>query len=595
MADSTQVGSLHYDLDIPTDKLEGSLDSADKSVKKFGDNVGVTADQIKNTLNKVAVGFGVVGAGLGLLAKNATDFTVDLVKDSKGLAREIGVTVTEASRLTAAFGRLGVSSEQARSSFGIFSKNIAAATENANTNRLAVDKLKLQIERTKQEIVETTDEIKKHGTKSAELDLKLRTLTSTLAQQEDQLSKNADGFSKLGISTKDAEGKQKDFTTILFEVADKFKAMPAGIDKTALALELFGRSGKDMIKILDLGGQGIQELEKRADELGLTLNEKTITRVNDFVKSQKELKQSTDALKIQIGTTTAPVLTEFNRKINDIVSSLLQADGPIRDVTVGFIAFGGPVSAAIAGAAAFLANVVQLAPALKKVADALKITAAAQLLLNFAMGISPIVWFSLAVGALIGAFVLLYTKVDGFREIVNQVFHSVVESVSWAVSSIVGFFETLPKRIGDFIGAVADIITAPFRAGFKAIVGLWNNTVGRIGFKAPSWVPGIGGKGWSFPRFAEGAIATGPTVGMFGEAGTEAVLPLSFLDRYNNLFDRIENVSKSLAGSKGEQRQGDFVVNIGTIEDRQDAQYVVDEVNRNQARLSMGISPSMGV
>ena len=54
------------------------------------------------------------------------------------------------------------------------------------------------------------------------------------------------------------------FNEILLETADKFKGLPNGVDKTAIALKLFGRSGKDMIPVLNLGSKGIQELQKKS-------------------------------------------------------------------------------------------------------------------------------------------------------------------------------------------------------------------------------------------------------------------------------------------------------------------------------------------
>jgi hypothetical protein len=51
-----------------------------------------------------------------------------------------------------------------------------------------------------------------------------------------------------------------------------------------------------------------------------------------------------------------------------------------------------------------------------------------------------------------------------------------------------------------------------------------------LSFSFPSWVPELGGKGFSVPNIpmlAEGGIVTGPTLAMIGEAGPEAVIPLS--------------------------------------------------------------------
>jgi hypothetical protein len=83
------------------------------------------------------------------------------------------------------------------------------------------------------------------------------------------------------------------------------------------------------------------------------------------------------------------------------------------------------------------------------------------------------------------------------------------------------------------MGFVADVISAPFKAAFRAVASLWNNTVGKLSFKVPGWVPGIGGSGFDvpdIPMLAQGGIVTSPTLAMIGEGnGPEAVIPLSKL------------------------------------------------------------------
>jgi hypothetical protein len=71
---------------------------------------------------------------------------------------------------------------------------------------------------------------------------------------------------------------------------------------------------------------------------------------------------------------------------------------------------------------------------------------------------------------------------------------------------------------------------------FNGIASAWNNTVGRISFKAPSWVPGFGGKGFdvpNIPMLAQGGIVTSPTLALIGEGnGPEAVIPLNRMGEF---------------------------------------------------------------
>lgn len=91
---------------------------------------------------------------------------------------------------------------------------------------------------------------------------------------------------------------------------------------------------------------------------------------------------------------------------------------------------------------------------------------------------------------------------------------------------ILSFFKKLPRKIGDALASVAGALSAPFRAAFSTVAHLWNSTVGKIHFDVPKWVPGVGGKGFSFPTIPGYALGTGwaaPGYAWVGEAGPELV------------------------------------------------------------------------
>lgn len=85
-------------------------------------------------------------------------------------------------------------------------------------------------------------------------------------------SQAAKAIAALGISTKDAAGHILPAHALLLDIAQRFQGMRDGAEKTAIAMTLFGRSGADLIPLLDRGAAGISELEARAKDLGVTLS-----------------------------------------------------------------------------------------------------------------------------------------------------------------------------------------------------------------------------------------------------------------------------------------------------------------------------------
>lgn len=107
---------------------------------------------------------------------------------------------------------------------------------------------------------------------------------------------------------------------------------------------------------------------------------------------------------------------------------------------------------------------------------------------------------------------------------------AVVTAYNWVadkIGAIINFFRNIGGSIGNAMGGLKDTITSPFKSAFNAISGFWNNTVGKLSFKAPDWVPGIGGKGFDMPKlptlytgvrnFTGGPAIVGDIAGRGGE------------------------------------------------------------------------------
>lgn len=124
----------------------------------------------------------------------------------------------------------------------------------------------------------------------------------------------------------------------------------------------------------------------------------------------------------------------------------------------------------------------------------------------------PVV-FTLA--ALAAAFVLLWKNSETFRDIVK----GALEAVGRAAENVWNFFKDLPNKLLGVGSAVKDAVLSPFKSAFNAIASLWNNTVGKLSFKVPSWVPSIGGKGFDMPNIPTMKFHAGGVVP--GRPGTE--------------------------------------------------------------------------
>lgn len=83
-------------------------------------------------------------------------------------------------------------------------------------------------------------------------------------------------FKALGV---DINGGTKE---ALYAIAEAFETMPEGAQKTALAMQIFGKSGAELIPFLNNGAEGLREMEELAAKLGLTITDETAASADRF-------------------------------------------------------------------------------------------------------------------------------------------------------------------------------------------------------------------------------------------------------------------------------------------------------------------------
>lgn len=96
-----------------------------------------------------------------------------------------------------------------------------------------------------------------------------------------------------------------------------------------------------------------------------------------------------------------------------------------------------------------------------------------------------------------------------------------------AFGDLLTWFSTVLK--GGWIGLFEEIgkaIVLPFKLAFNSIADMWNNTLGKINFTVPKWVPLVGGQQWTMPnipRLAEGGMVNAGSLFVAGESGAELI------------------------------------------------------------------------
>jgi hypothetical protein len=116
-----------------------------------------------------------------------------------------------------------------------------------------------------------------------------------------------DTFNRLGIDPSQFATTEETLSAL----ADRFAELPDGATKTALAIEVFGKSGRDLIPLLNQGSAGIKSLTDEAAKLGLVIDTNTARAAEKFNDDLKRLTSVATGFRNQVAVELLPVLTDL--------------------------------------------------------------------------------------------------------------------------------------------------------------------------------------------------------------------------------------------------------------------------------------------
>ena len=143
------------------------------------------------------------------------------------------------------------------------------------------------------------------------------------------LLENGKALSAAGITAKDADGAMR-------QIADLFSQMPDGIEKTTLATKLFGKSGMEMIPMLNMGSKGLNDAAEKSEKYAAAMAA-LAPQADAFNDSLGELSMSGKIL----GLTLANDMMPFLLQTSSAMALAAQQGGIMEAALVGL---GGALS-----------------------------------------------------------------------------------------------------------------------------------------------------------------------------------------------------------------------------------------------------------
>ena len=166
-----------------------------------------------------------------------------------------------------------------------------------------------------------------------ELDQQLEAGEITIDEYNDQLGSIGTAYSQLGIDVLDANGNMRDSEDVFWDVIEALGEIDNETERDSVAMDLLGRSAKDLNPLIEAGREGFEDLADEAHEAGYVMSGDTLDAFNELDDNMRRLDNGVTAAKNAIGTVLLPVLTDLSSDgvalLSDFTNAILDTNGDV--------------------------------------------------------------------------------------------------------------------------------------------------------------------------------------------------------------------------------------------------------------------------
>lgn len=156
------------------------------------------------------------------------------------------------------------------------------------------------------------------GSSTENFNRSIEKMQNTLGDAREGNATAIKAFNDLGLKVSDLEGMQAD--QVFAAIAEQIQLLGDDTQATRIAMDIFGRSGGELLPLLKDGAEGLNEMGQQAEKMGLLFggSRAEVEAANDAIDA---MKRSWGAFVQQVAVAVAPALKAIADIMTSIVSS----------------------------------------------------------------------------------------------------------------------------------------------------------------------------------------------------------------------------------------------------------------------------------
>ncbi len=263
---------------------------------------------------------------VGTIAINGSEEANSQIDNTTQHAQSFGQTLTSGIGTVAKWGTAIVGGATA-----VVGGLTAVATNSASAGD-RIDKMSQKIGISRQAFQELDFICSQSGTSVETLQMGIKSLTTAMDGARSGTASNVEQFERLGVAVTNADGTFRSQEDVMWETMSALQGIEDQTEKARLATELFGRSGTELMPLLNGEAGSIEEMKQQAHDLGLVLGDDLIDNAVNLTDSLDQTKRAFQSIGLQLGGALMPIVekaSDYIQQAIPYISSVMERLAPI--------------------------------------------------------------------------------------------------------------------------------------------------------------------------------------------------------------------------------------------------------------------------
>jgi hypothetical protein len=156
---------------------------------------------------------------------------------------------------------------------------------------------------------------------------------------------------RFGITVRNQDGTLKDTSQMLEEVSRAAGTLGTTAERTDLAMQLFGRSGADLVPLLGRGEDSIVAMRAQFDSLGGGFSDEFIAQSSEFARTQRQWQVAMMGVRSTMATLFLPTFTLVIEAVTGFVRTIRETPAYLDSLKTAVQGIGVVVGLVTAGMA----------------------------------------------------------------------------------------------------------------------------------------------------------------------------------------------------------------------------------------------------